>query len=152
MKRLVVTALLMALPLAASALVAAPQAKGRVIDITGNDEMKFSLSEITAKPGELITVRLKNVGTLPKIAMGHNFVTLKASADPVAFTNAAATARDTDFIPAAKKDDIIAHTSLTGPGETAEVTFKAPAAGTYPYLCSFPGHYAAGMRGKLIVK
>ena len=56
-------------------------------------------------------------------------------------------------IPADKKDSIIANTALAGPGETVEVTFKVPAkAGSYNFLCSFPGHYALGMRGKLIVK
>jgi azurin len=48
--------------------------------------------------------------------------------------------------------DVIAHTGLVGPGETVEVTFKAPAAGTYTFLCSFPGHFAAGMKGTLVVK
>ena len=37
-------------------------------------------------------------------------------------------------------------------GETVDVSFKAPAAGTYPYICSFPGHLAAGMKGSLVVK
>jgi azurin len=161
MKRLVLAAaLILALPVAGSHLLAQPQAAakpaakaaGRVIDITGSDDMKFSVTAITAKPGELITIRLKNTGTIPKIAMGHNVVVLKKDADPAAFTTAATTARDTDYIPASMKDKIVANTTLTGPGETAEVTFKAPAAGTYPYLCSFPGHYAAGMKGTLTVK
>ena len=51
------------------------------------------------------------------------------------------------------KDAVIANTTLTGPGETAETTFKVPAKpGSYTYLCSFPGHFALGMRGTLIVK
>jgi uncharacterized cupredoxin-like copper-binding protein len=41
---------------------------------------------------------------------------------------------------------------MTGPNDTVEVTFKAPAAGSYTFLCSFPGHFAAGMTGKLEVK
>jgi azurin len=131
---------------------AASKAAGRVIDITGSDDMKFSKTEITAKPGEMITIRLKNVGTLPKVAMAHNVVVLKSTAKPVEFANAAASARATDFIPAAMKDQIVAHTDLAGPGETKEVSFKAPAAGSYPFLCSFPGHFAAGMKGTLVVK
>ena len=36
---------------------------------------------------------------------------------------------------------------------TVEVTFDAPTEpGEYVYLCSFPGHYAAGMKGLLVVK
>jgi uncharacterized cupredoxin-like copper-binding protein len=44
-------------------------------------------------------------------------------------------------------------TTLVGPGETAEVTFKVPSApGSYTFLCSFPGHFVAGMKGMLVVK
>jgi azurin len=63
------------------------------------------------------------------------------------------TARDTDYVPASRKADILAATALAGPGETVEVTFKVPAkAGSYPYVCTFPGHFAAGMRGDIVVK
>ena len=31
-------------------------------------------------------------------------------------------------------------------------TFTAPAAGNYIFLCTFPGHYVAGMKGTLTVK
>jgi azurin len=52
-----------------------------------------------------------------------------------------------------KSKDVIAHTGLAGAGETVEVTFKVPAAaGEYPFLCSFPGHFQAGMKGTLAVK
>jgi len=85
--------------------------------------------------------------------MAHNFVLLTADASPVEFVNAAMNARDTDFIPAAMKDKIIANTELAGPGETVEVSFTAPTKpGTYEYLCSFPGHYQVGMKGQLVVK
>jgi azurin len=138
----------------ADAAKAAPTKAGaaRTIDITGGDNMQFNLKTITAKPGETIRVQLKNVGTMPKIAMAHNFVVLKPTVKPDEFANAAMMARDTDFIPAAKKADIVANTSLAGPGETVEITFKVPAAGSYPFLCSFAGHFAAGMKGTLEVK
>jgi azurin len=128
-------------------------AAGRTVEITGGDDMKFSVTSITAKPGETLHVVLKSVGTVPKIAMAHNFVLLNAGVDPAKFSQEAMTARDTDYVPAARKADIIAATKLAGPGETVEVTFKAPTKpGVYPYLCTFPGHYAAGMRGELTVK
>jgi azurin len=126
---------------------------GRLVEITGNDQMKFSVLAITAKPGELLHVRLKSVGTLPKMAMAHNFVLLAKGTDPTAFTNAAGTAGATGYIPAQFKAKILASTGLVGPGETVDVTFKAPAApGQYTYLCSFPGHFIAGMKGVLTVK
>ena len=59
----------------------------------------------------------------------------------------------TEFIPPAMKSAVLANTSLAGPGETVETTFKVPAApGKYTYLCSFPGHMALGMRGTITVK
>jgi azurin len=132
---------------------AAAAAGGRTVEITGGDDMKYNIAKIDAKPGETIHVVLKNVGAVPKIAMAHNFVALKAGADANAFIQAAMTARDTDFIPAAMKTQVLASTKLAGPGETVDVTFKAPAkAGTYPYMCTFPGHFAAGMKGQLVVK
>ena len=137
----------------APAAKAAPSAAARTIQLTGDDKMKYDVTELTAKPGETLKIVLKNVGTMPKMAMAHNFVLLKAGTDQVEFTKAAFNARDTDFIPAAMKDAVIAHTGLAGPGETVEITFKVPAkAGTYAFLCSFPGHFALGMKGSLVVK
>ena len=60
------------------------------------------------------------------------------------------TARDTDFIAPDIKGQVVAATKMAGPGETVDVTFKVPAAaGNYPYICTFPGHFAAGMNGQL---
>jgi len=39
---------------------------------------------------------------------------------------------------------------LVEPGTSGETTFTAPAAGTYPYICTFPGHYLM-MKGVLTV-
>ena len=132
----------------------AADAKGvRTVEVVGTEDMKFSLATITAKPGEQLRVRLMVKGAMPKIAMAHNFVLLNKGAKVVDFVTAAMNARATDFIPADKKADVIASTALAGAGETVEVTFKAPAKpGSYNYLCSFPGHFAMGMRGKLLVK
>ena len=46
--------------------------------------------------------------------MGHNLVVLKVGVDPKAFSEEAMSARDTDFIPAARKGQIVAHTPLIG--------------------------------------
>jgi azurin len=119
----------------------------------GTDDMKYSVTTIDAKPGETLRVRLTAKGVLPKMAMAHNFVLLKLGAKQIDFANAAAMARETDFIPPAMKDQVLAATTIAGAGESVEVTFKVPAApGSYPYLCTFPGHFAAGMRGTLVVK
>jgi azurin len=46
--------------------------------------------------------------------------------------------------------DTLVHTPLAKQGETSEVTFTAPAPGTYPYICTVPGHYML-MKGVLTV-
>jgi azurin len=132
---------------------AKPASSARTVELTGGDDMKYSETTIAAKPGETLRIRLVSKGTLPKVAMAHNVVVLKAGAKQIDFANAAAMARATDFIPPDMKDQVLAATTLAGPGETVEVTFKVPTApGTYPYLCTFPGHFAAGMRGTIVVK
>jgi azurin len=130
-----------------------PQASAvRTVELTGGDDMKYSVTEIPAKPGETIRIRLTSKGTLPKVAMAHNVVVLKAGSKQLDFVNAAAMARATDFIPAEMKAQVLGASTLAGPGETVEVTVKIPAAGTYPYVCTFPGHFAAGMRGTIVAK
>lgn len=138
---------------AAAAPAAAPAAAApRVIEITANDTMKYNVISIEAKAGETIKIVLTNAGTLPKEAMGHNLVVLKPGSDGAAFSAAAMTAKDKDYIPDALKDQVIAHTKLLGPKNSDEVILKDLKAGEYPYLCSFPAHYAVGMKGVLIVK
>ncbi len=66
-------------------------------------------------------------------------------------TMAAASAEETDYIPSEYKDQILEHTKMLGGGESDTIEFEAPAAGTYDFLCTFPGHYAL-MQGKFIVE
>lgn len=77
----------------ASAPAAAKSGEARTIEITANDQMKFSVTTIEAKPGEQLKIVLKNIGNLPKDAMGHNWVLLKKGSDPMAFANAAVAAK-----------------------------------------------------------
>ncbi|HET7217126.1 MAG TPA: plastocyanin/azurin family copper-binding protein [Vicinamibacterales bacterium] len=141
-------------PAAASPAAARPAVHdGRPVEITADDTMKFSIVEIRAKAGERLSVTLVNKGTTPKFSMGHNWVLLTISANVDAFLMAAAEAATTDYVPAAKRADVLAATKLLGPGERDTATFAAPATpGKYPFLCSYPGHAQVGMRGVLIVE
>ena len=128
-------------------------AEGRKIEITANDQMKFSMIEFRVKAGERLSVTLVNKGTTPKFSMGHNWVLLGLAANVETFLVAAAEAPTTEYVPAARQADILAATKLLGPGERDTATFAAPAApGRYPFICSFPGHAQVGMRGVLIVE
>src|SRR5262245_31190075 len=72
----------------------------RVIALKATDAMKFDVTQISAKPGESLRVRLTTVSSMPKAAMAHNFVLLTSGTDAAAFVMAAAMARTTAFIPA----------------------------------------------------
>jgi len=149
----------------------------RTIDIIGVDQMKYVvkdegeligtagtikgsngktyllLENIEADPGEQLRIRLTTVSNLPASAMAHNWILLKSGVDPSAFAKAANQAKANDYIPKDRTGNIMAHTGLAAADETAEVTFTVPEeTGNYDYLCSFPGHFAAGMKGKLVIQ
>lgn len=116
---------------------------GPALDITispvGNT-LKFDKSEFTVAPGQ--TVHLVFNNTADNMAMSHNVVVVRAESVINPIGQAAMVASDTDYIPVNMNSDIIAHTSMSAPGETVEVTFTAPSTpGDYPYICTFPGHY-----------
>jgi len=126
-------------------------ADGAVLEITGNDIMKFDKAELRAKAGQKVTLTLHHAGKLPKEAMGHNVVILKAGTDVAAFAMKAVDAKANDYFPESEAANVIAHTKIIGGGESVTIEFTAPAAGTYPFICSFPGHYGF-MKGDFIVE
>lgn len=127
-----------------------PNAKEATIQLYGGDDMTFSTREIRVKAGQRITLVLTHTGKMPKSTMGHNFVLLKEGVAVNDFANEAMKFQKNDFIPE-DTSQIIAHTKMLGGGESDTITFDAPAAGVYNYLCSFTGHSAI-MRGKFIVE
>lgn len=138
---------------ASGAAAAADANAVATLELTANDSMKFSATHFEVKAGQDVKVILTNIGSMPKQAMGHNFVLLKKGADVAAFSQAAVAAVATEHIPASMQDQVIAHTKLLGPKQTDEITFKAPTEpGEYTFLCSFPAHFQAGMKGVLVVK
>lgn len=118
--------------------------------LTGNDAMKFNLSEITVEGGKEVTLTLKHVGKTSKQIMGHNFVLLKQGTNVQEFANNAIVAGEAkDWIP--DPEAVIVNTKMLGGGEETTIKFMPPATGTYDFICSFTGH-AALMNGKFIVK
>ena len=121
--------------------------------ITGNDTMQFETREFTVKSGEKVELEFKNIGKLPKIAMGHNLVILKKGISSLKFGQKVMSlgASATNALPEGSMEDVIAATKLLGPGENETLTFTAPEPGDYQFVCSFPGHFAM-MRGIMVVK
>ena len=123
------------------------------ITITGNDTMQFDKREFTVNSGEKVELEFKNIGKLPKIAMGHNLVILKKGISSLKFGQKVMSlgASATNALPEGSMEDVIAATKLLGPGENETLTFTAPEPGDYQFVCSFPGHFAM-MRGIMVVK
>lgn len=148
-KLLVVPVLLFMLFVSTNAL--AQEAK--VIELKGLNSMEYDKVNITAKPGQKITIRLTTVSDFKPMAMSHNFVLLKQTADIKALVEASIKYSENEYIAPEFKDQIIAYTAMAGGGETVEVTFTAPTKPSkYMYICTFPGHFLAGMKGTLTVK
>ena len=145
--------LITSLFLFAAALVPSLAEDAVTLELTGNDQMQYDKKELTVTEGQKVTIKLKHIGKLPKAAMGHNVVILKPGTAMPTFAMKCAPAAASDYIPqdAESKALIVAHTKMIGGGEETSVTFTAPAAGEYPYLCTFPGHFGV-MNGKMTVK
>lgn len=137
---------------AAGAAVAAVTSGPCALSITAGDSMAYSTNALTVPAScDTITVTLTHTGSLPKAAMGHNWVLVPAaSADTVAAAGISAGV-DGNYLPS--DDRIIAATSLVGGGESASVSFDASKlkAGTdYVYVCTFPGHWTV-MKGTFAI-
>ncbi|WP_069131071.1 plastocyanin/azurin family copper-binding protein [Rhodohalobacter halophilus] len=144
----------------------------RTINVIGTDDLKFAvegeqdglvtggttgqyviLEAIEAEPGEEIRINLRTVSNMPPTAMSHNFVLVEMGTDVDAFARESLNARDNDYLSPNFEDQIIAATAMLGNGESDTITFTVPdEPGEYDFICTFPGHFAGGMVGKLIVQ
>ncbi|MDO7172992.1 azurin [Mariniflexile sp. AS56] len=129
----------------------AKDADVETVVLVGTDLMKFDITEIRVKAGKKVKLTLRHKGKLDINVMGHNFVLLNQGVDLASFAAKAATSKDNKYIPKGSEQDVIAHTDVIGGGQTTTIEFDAPAAGTYDFLCSFPGHYMM-MKGAFIVE
>lgn len=132
----------------------APEAPPKVVEITVDDSMKFSVNDFEVTRGQKVNVVLKNVGTSPKASMGHNWVGLNKNVKWEKFVEDASMAAGQEYVPTASRGkEVFAFTKLLGPNENDSITFTAPPIpGAYDYVCTFPGHATQGMKGVMNVK
>jgi uncharacterized cupredoxin-like copper-binding protein len=90
-------------------------------------ELRFALSKKVVPHGK-VTFRLKNGGAIP-----HD---LKICASPKGGLANSCAGKGTKLI---------------GPAQSTTLTYTFKTKGTYEYLCTVPGHAAAGMKGVLRV-
>jgi azurin len=124
---------------------AGPTETGRVVQIGATGiNLAYDVKEITARAGELLTIRFINGSD-----MAHNVVLLRSEDDVRPVGNAAAQAYDKEWIPSDESERILAFTAVAEPGEEVTTTFVVPPPGSYPYICTYSGHWTM-MRGVLV--
>lgn len=149
----------------------------RTINIYGTNQMKYTVTQqgskfetgkkakgnvegdqwilhaIHAKAGEKLKIVLHNKTNLPASAMSHNWVLLKMGTSPKKFANSSSGSKDNGYINPDMENKVLHKTDMVSGGNTDSVTFTVPEKkGKYDYLCTFPGHFLSGMKGKLIVE
>src|SRR4051794_9659326 len=115
---------------------------------TAGEALQFAPAALSATAGQQAKVTFKNGSAAQK----HNWVLVKGTdADAQKVDDEGATAGEAaGYIPT--DPNIVSSVKLLNGGESGTATFTAPAAGNYIFLCTFPGHYVAGMKGALTVK
>lgn len=119
-------------------IAADPRRAVRTIRVDLNDDMRFTPAEIAVRRGETVRFVAANKGqVLHEMVLG-TLEELKKHADLM------------KRHPGMEHDEpYMAHVA---PGRTGEIGWKFTRTGTYYYACLIPGHFEAGMIGKVIVK
>ena len=129
----------------------APVAVSLEIDTAAEPEdFLYAQEALEAPAGSIITLTLTNK-TDADDEIGHNWVLVKPGQEESVLANGIAAGDDKDWLDV-NDPGIIAYTALIEGEDSASVTFEAPPPGTYTYLCTFPEHYAGGMKGTLTIK
>lgn len=109
----------------------------RTVEVDMSDAMRFTPASIQARQGETIRFVVKNSGQLP-----HEFV-LGTEKDLKAHYEVM------------KKSPHMEHADdnmlTVAPGQSGELLWRFTRAGTVDFACLHPGHYEAGMKGKVSV-
>jgi uncharacterized cupredoxin-like copper-binding protein len=105
-------------------------------------QLKFQEATLQAAANQPITVNFNN----PSTATPHNWVLVQPGQEE-AVANAAA---QKNGDPTGIAGVIMGGKPITNSKEAISV--PAQQAGTYPYICTVPGHYLAGMKGTLTVQ
>ena len=115
-----------------------PKKVSRTIKVDMSDAMRFAPAEIEVKRGETIRFEVKNSGkTMHEMVLG-TMKELKEHAELMRKH------------PGMEHDEpYMAHVA---PGKTERVVWQFTRPGEFYYGCLIPGHFEAGMIGKVIVK
>jgi azurin len=110
-------------------------------------DISYDNTMIRVKAGTTVKLILENTST--DETMLHNFTLIEeGTIDKVAMEGVKA-GPDKDYIPALR--EVLVATKMLKPKESVEILFPAPVAGTYDFICTYPGH-SMKMRGKFVVE
>ncbi|MCC6277586.1 MAG: auracyanin [Oligoflexia bacterium] len=115
-----------------------------VIGVLG-ETMAFDKTTLVAKAGAEITLTFKNTSTVLK----HNWVLTQPGKENEVGMQGIKAGEAKQFIP--DNPAVLAYTKLVDVKAEDTITFKAPPAGEYPYICTNAGHHTV-MKGILITK
>ena len=133
---------LLALPLAACSR--APKEVQLTLAAVGE---RYDKSELKVPANSRVTLTIKNNALGP--ATLHNFVLVQPGTTDAVGVAAASAGLAKDYVPSHYA--VIASSALARPRQTVTVSFMAPPAGNYEFVCTTPGHYPV-MRGTFIVQ
>lgn len=109
-------------------------------------DIHYEPGSITVEAGSKVIVTLKNQSTAA--GMFHNFVLVpQGTGEEIA--KAGWALADQGYIP--EDDRIIVASEMLEMGQEITFEFEAPEAGSYHYICTYPGHYPQ-MVGRMTVK
>ena len=114
-----------------------PAKVNRTIEIAVGDDMRFSPNEVRIKRGQIVRFRVVNGGQIR-----HELVL----GTPDELKKHAALMRK---FPKMEHDDPNAVTVERG--QTGELVWQFTQSGDFDFACLVPGHFEAGMHGKVIV-
>jgi azurin len=111
------------------------------------EDLAFDVTALSVSAGQAVTVVFKN----NSVAQQHNWILVSGGESAAqAIAQAGMTAGAAANYLGADKANVVAESPLAEPNTTVEVSFTAPAAGTYLFICTVPGHYPL-MQGTLTV-
>lgn len=109
----------------------------RTVEVSMSDAMRFNPSAIRIRQGETIRFRVKNEGKLKHELVLGSLAELKEHADIMR------------KFPEMEHDD--PNAVSVEPGQTSEFAWRFSKAGRFDFACLIPGHFEAGMKGRLFV-
>jgi azurin len=109
--------------------------------------MTFDKATLTVPTGAEVHLTLKNNATMSTLP--HNWVLVKPGTEASVAAAGLKRGEKAGYVEVFDHD-MLTNTPQAKPGESADVTFTAPDPGTYPYICTTPGHYMM-MKGVLTV-